>query len=153
MSKSSSPETPFQTYYKPQSDEYLHDFRTVVDRLFTKTDERMGWYEPWQAWIVTSHDLCKTILADERLTPDFMKWKFAPPEQPNTQKNDFERMLDLVFHRSFDHADCLFIRRAYLWVSFFEIRLYMQGKCVLFLYKSIMGFRRGRVRRPDIRAL
>jgi len=91
--------TPFQTYYKPQSEEYLHDFRTVVDRLFTHTDERIGWYEPWQAWIVTSHDLCKAILADERLTPDFMKWKFAPPEQPEDQKNDFERMLDNALFR------------------------------------------------------
>ena len=99
MSKSSSEQTPFQTYYTPQSEEYLHDFRTVVDRLFTETDERMGWYEPWQAWIVTSHDLCKTILADERLTPDFMKWKFAPPEQPDAQKNDFERMLDHALFR------------------------------------------------------
>lgn len=91
--------TPFQIYYKPQSEEYLHDFRTAVDRLFTKTDQRMGWYEPWQAWIVTSHDLCKTILADERLTPDFMKWKFAPPEQPEDKKNDFERMLDHALFR------------------------------------------------------
>lgn len=99
----SSPETlavcPFQTHYKPQSEEYLHDFRTVVDRLFTHTEKRMGWYEPWQAWIVTSHDLCKAILADERLTPDFMKWKFAPPEQPEDKKNDFERMLDHALFR------------------------------------------------------
>ncbi|NNE58150.1 MAG: cytochrome P450 [Hellea sp.] len=92
-------QTAFQTYYKPQSEEYLEDFRTVVDRLFTKTDERMGWYEPWMAWIVTSHDLCKTILADTRLTPDFMKWKFAPPEQAEADKNDFERMLDNALFR------------------------------------------------------
>jgi len=92
-------QTAFQTYYKPQSEEYLHDYRTVVDRLFTNTDERMGWYEPWQAWIVTSHDLCKTILADVRLTPDFMKWKFAPPEQAEADKNDFERMLDNALFR------------------------------------------------------
>lgn len=97
-SSQSSP-TAFQKYYTPQSEEYLHDFRTVVDRLFTNTDERMGWYEPWQAWIVTSHDLCKAILADERLTPDFMKWKFAPPEQPEVRKNDFERMLDHALFR------------------------------------------------------
>ncbi len=98
-SGAASEPTPFQTYYTPQSEEYLHDFRTVVDRLFTKTDERMGWYAPWQAWIVTSHDLCKAILADERLTPDFMKWKFAPPEQSDADKNDFERMLDHALFR------------------------------------------------------
>lgn len=91
--------TPFQTYYTPQSEEYLEDYRTVVDRLFTKTDERIGWYEPWMAWIVTSHDLCKKILADERLTPNFMKWKFAPPEPAEEDKNDFERMLDNALFR------------------------------------------------------
>jgi len=99
LSNNSSPQTPFQTYYKPQTEEYLHDYRTVVDRLFTNTHERMGWYEPWQAWIVTSHELCKTILADERLTPDFMKWKFAPSEQSDAEKNDFERMLDHALFR------------------------------------------------------
>lgn len=91
--------TDFQKYYTPQSEEYLEDYRSVIDRLFTNTDERMGWYEPWQAWIVTSHDLCKTILGDERLTPNFMEWKFAPPEQPEDQKNDFERMLDHALFR------------------------------------------------------
>ena len=98
-SETTATETPFQKYYKPQSEEYLHDYRTVVNRLFTNTDERMGWYEPWQAWIVTSHELCKEIYTDERLTPDFMKWKFAPPEQPDDQKNDFERMLDNALFR------------------------------------------------------
>ncbi len=89
-----SEQTAFQKHYTPQSEAYLHDYRSVVDTLFTHTDERMGWYEPWQAWIVTSHELCKTILADERLTPDFMMWKFAPPEAPQENKNDFEIMLD-----------------------------------------------------------
>lgn len=89
-----SAQTDFQKYYTPQSEEYLHDYRTVVGRLFDQTDERIGWYEPWQAWIVTSHDLCKTVLADERLTPNFMRWKFAPPENPEAEKNDFEKMLD-----------------------------------------------------------
>ena len=95
MSEQTGPaSTAFQQLYTPQSDTYLHDYRDVVNQLFTGTDERMGWYEPWQAWIVTSHDLCKTILGDERLTPDFMNWKFAPPEAPDADKNDFEIMLD-----------------------------------------------------------
>lgn len=89
-----SEQTDFQKLYTPQSGEYLHDYRDVVNNLFQGTDERMGWYDPWQAWIVTSHELCKTILADERLTPDFMNWKFAPPEAANSDKNDFEIMLD-----------------------------------------------------------
>ena len=86
--------TDFQKLYTPQSDTYLHNYRAVVNDLFDGTDERIGWYDPWQAWIVTSHDLCKSILADERLTPDFMNWKFAPPEAPDADKNDFEIMLD-----------------------------------------------------------
>ena len=86
--------TDFQKLYTPQSEEYLHHYRDVVNELFEGTDQRMGWYDPWQAWIVTSHQLCKTILADERLTPDFMNWKFAPPPTPEEGKNDFEIMLD-----------------------------------------------------------
>ena len=86
--------TDFQKLYTPQSEEYLHHYRDVVNELFEGTDQRMGWYDPWQAWIVTSHQLCKTILADERLTPDFMNWKFAPPPTPEEDKNDFEIMLD-----------------------------------------------------------
>lgn len=84
----------FNEYYTPQSEEYLNDYRAVVQRLFKNTDERIGWYEPWQAWIVTSHALCKSVLVHDKLTPNFMRWKFAPPEAPDAQKNDFERMLD-----------------------------------------------------------
>jgi len=84
----------FTDLYTPQSEEYLDDYRAVVDRLLNGTDERIGWYEPWQAWIVTSHDLCKKVLMDDRLTPNFMRWKFAPPESAEEDKNDFERMLD-----------------------------------------------------------
>ena len=102
--------TAFQKLYTPQSEEYLHDYRDVVNRLFESTDERMGWYDPWQAWIVTSHDLCKTILADERLTPDFMNWKFAPPEAPQADKNDFEIMLDHSLFR-LDRLDHRRVRR------------------------------------------
>lgn len=86
--------TDFQKLYTPQSEEYLNNYRDVVNELFEGTDQRIGWYDPWQAWIVTSHQLCKTILADERLTPDFMNWKFAPPPTPDEDKNDFEIMLD-----------------------------------------------------------
>lgn len=89
----------FTELYTPQSEAYLNDYRAVVKRLFDETDERMGWYEPWQAWIVTSHELCRFVLADERLTPDFMKWKFAPPESAEADKNDFERMLDRSLFR------------------------------------------------------
>lgn len=84
----------FTDLYTPQSEEYLDDYRAVVKRLFEESDERVGWYEPWQAWIVTSHELCKKVLVDDRLTPNFMRWKFAPPEAAEADKNDFERMLD-----------------------------------------------------------
>ncbi|MGB0907762.1 MAG: cytochrome P450 [Maricaulaceae bacterium] len=84
----------FAELYTPQSEEYLNDYRAVVKGLFDGTEERIGWYEPWQAWIVTSHELCRFVLSDERLTPNFMKWKFAPPEADDADKNDFEIMLD-----------------------------------------------------------
>ena len=54
--------TDCQKLYTPQSEEYLNNYRDVVNELFEGTDQRIGWYDPWQAWIVTSHPVSYTHL-------------------------------------------------------------------------------------------
>ena len=49
LENSDSSATDFQKLYTPQSEEYLNHYRDVVNELFEGTDQRMGWYDPWQA--------------------------------------------------------------------------------------------------------
>ena len=38
--------TDFQKLYTPQSEEYLNNYRDVVNELFEGTDQRIVWYDP-----------------------------------------------------------------------------------------------------------
>lgn len=48
-------------------------------------------------WIVSSHERCVEILRDNRFSPNYRHWEYAPPEKPEAEKTDF----DISMERSF----------------------------------------------------
>ncbi|MDD3764554.1 MAG: cytochrome P450 [Nevskiales bacterium] len=78
---------------------YSQDFIRAPDPVWQVLlrDYPIAWHKDLQMWLVNTHELCDRILKDNRFTPNFRAWEFAPPPKPDEQKNDF----DLAFEKGF----------------------------------------------------
>lgn len=78
--------------FNPFSKEFVDDPFDVWERLCTQTP--FAWHRDLRMWIASSHDVCVRILKDNRFTPNYRFWEFAPPPKAEEDKLDFERMMD-----------------------------------------------------------
>ena len=60
-------------------------------------DYPIAWHKDLQMWLVSTHELCDKVLKDNRFTPNFFAWEFAPPVKAEADKTDFDRAFERGF--------------------------------------------------------
>ncbi|MBI2384281.1 MAG: cytochrome P450 [Gammaproteobacteria bacterium] len=81
--------------FNPYSKDFIRNPDPVWQTLMR--DYPVAWHKDLQMWIVSSHELCDRLLKDNRFTPNFRAWEFAPPPKAEADKNDFDRAFEKGF--------------------------------------------------------
>lgn len=81
--------------FNPYSKDFIRNPDPVWQTLMR--DYPIAWHKDLQMWLVSTHELCEKLLKDNRFTPNFRAWEFAPPPKPEKQKNDFDRAFEKGF--------------------------------------------------------
>jgi cytochrome P450 len=81
--------------FNPYSKDFIRNPDPVWQVLLR--DYPIAWHKDLQMWLVSSHELCDKLLKDNRFTPNFRAWEFAPPPKPEEQKNDFDKAFEKGF--------------------------------------------------------
>ncbi len=78
--------------FAPFSPEFIHDPAPTWERL--NTEFPVAYHRGLGLWIVSTHDLNFEWTKSPLLTPSYRAWEFAPPERPEAERTDFDRMND-----------------------------------------------------------
>jgi cytochrome P450 len=90
--------------FNPYSKDFIRSPWAVWEKLVL--EHPVAWHKDLNFWVVSSHDACAEMLKNNaQFTPNYKAWEHAPPEKPESEKNDFERSLDhgLFATRTADH--------------------------------------------------
>ncbi len=81
-----------ETIYNPFSHDFVHDPCPTWQRL--NEEYPVAFHRGLGLWVVATHDLNFKWIKNPQLTPSYRAWEQAPPEKPESEKNDFDRMND-----------------------------------------------------------
>lgn len=78
--------------FNPFSPDFIREPHATWQRLLQ--DYPIAWHRDLQMWVVNSHELCAAMLKDNTFSPNFRLWEHAPPEKPESEKNDWDYVFD-----------------------------------------------------------
>jgi cytochrome P450 len=79
--------------FNPYSKEFIRSPWATWEKLVLEYP--VAWHKDLGMWVVSSHQACWDLLKEnETFTPSFKAWEHAPPDKPDSEKNDFEKSLD-----------------------------------------------------------
>ena len=81
--------------FNPYAKEFIREPDPAWQLLLR--DYPIAWHKDLQMWLVSSHELCDKVLKDNRFTPNFFAWEFAPPPKADADKTDFDRAFEKGF--------------------------------------------------------
>ena len=94
--------------FNPYSKDFIRNPDPVWQVLLR--DYPVAWHKDLGMWLVSSHELCDKLLKDNRFTPNFRAWEFAPPPKAEADKNDFDKAFEKGFF-AVSTADHLRLRK------------------------------------------
>lgn len=83
------------TVFNPYSKDFIREPDPAWQVLMR--DYPIAWHKDLQMWLVSTHELCDKVLKDNRFTPNFFAWEFAPPPKTEADKTDFDRAFEKGF--------------------------------------------------------
>lgn len=81
--------------FNPYSKDFIRNPDPAWQTLMQ--DYPIAWHKDLQMWLVNTHELCDKVLKDNRFTPNFFAWEFAPPAKAEADKTDFDRAFERGF--------------------------------------------------------
>jgi cytochrome P450 len=78
--------------YNPFDPEFIRDPWPAWRRLVREFP--IAFHTDLHMWFANTHELCADIMKNPKFTPNFQKWEFIPPADPNAEKTDYDRMME-----------------------------------------------------------
>lgn len=80
------------TIYDPFDPAFIRDPWPVWRKLVREYP--IAFHRDLHMWFVNTHELCSDLLKNPKFTPNFQKWEFTPPRDPNAPITDYDRVMD-----------------------------------------------------------